>query len=246
MIGKIVKKLLKKNSFAGTQNEASRLTWLESTLKKIPAGNRILDAGAGELAQKKYCAHLNYVSQDFGQYDGSGDNTGLQTAKWNNTLLDIVSDITEIPEPDKSFDAIMCIEVFEHIPDPISAIKEFSRLLKPGGQVVITAPFCSFTHFAPYHFYTGFNRYFYEKHLTDNGFEIIEITPNGNFFEYVSQELMRIPYCAEKYAGSSISAVNKLAIMKTVLMLNKLSKKDKGSSEFSNFGLHVLAKRLPG
>lgn len=92
----------------------------------------------------------------------------------------------------------MCIEVFEHIPDPISAIKEFSRLLKPGGYLVITAPFCSSTHFAPYHFYTGFNRYFYEKHLGDNGFEITEINENGNFFEFVAQELLRVQSCAEK------------------------------------------------
>ena len=78
-------------------------------------------------------AHLEYVSQDFGQYDGKGDDKGLQTKKWDNTKLDIVSDITDIPVPDSSFDAIMCIEVFEHIPYPISALEEFSRILKRGG-----------------------------------------------------------------------------------------------------------------
>ena len=240
---KIVKKLLLKKELAGTQNEATRLKWLESTLKKIPAGNRILDAGAGELAQSKYCTHLNYVSQDFGQYNGSGDSKGLQTKKWDNTKLDIISDITKIPEPDSSFDAIMCVEVFEHLPDPISAIKEFSRLLKTNGSLVLTAPFCSLTHFAPYHFYTGFNRYFYEKHLIENGFEILEITPNGNFFEYVAQELMRVPFCAEKYSKSNISIIDKLAILKLTIKLSKLSRKDNGSNEFLNFGLHILAKK---
>ena len=240
----IIKKFLKKNAVAGTQNEASRLQWLEAALKKIPAGSRILDAGAGELDQKIYCSHLNYVSQDFGQYDGKGDGKGLQTKSWDNSKLDIVSDITAIPEPDASFDAIMCIEVFEHIPDPISAIKEFSRLLKPGGYLIITAPFCSATHFAPYHFYTGFNRYFYEKHLGDNKFTISEINENGNFFEYVAQELLRVPACTEKYTGKGISLLNKMAIMKVVFMLNRLSKKDKGSKEFLNCGLHVFARKL--
>jgi len=245
MLQRIINKIITRKGIAGTQNESTRLQWLEAALKKIPAGGRILDAGAGELAQKKYCTHLDYVSQDFGQYDGSGDAKGLQTKKWDNSKLDIVSDITAIPEPDASFDAIMCVEVFEHIPDPIAAIKEFARLLKNDGFLVITAPFCSLTHFAPYHFYTGFNRYFYEKHLIEQGFEIIEISHNGNFFEFVAQELIRIEYCAEKYAGSELSRVDKVAIKKLTATLNKLSKKDKGSKDFLNFGLHVLAKKLP-
>jgi SAM-dependent methyltransferase len=238
-----IKKALKSSSLAGTNNESNRLKWLEETLKKIPAGLRILDAGAGELAKKIYCSHLDYVSQDFGQYDGKGNNKGLQTKEWDNSKLDIVCDITNIPEPDKSFDAIMCIEVFEHIPDPIAAIKEFSRLLRPGGYLIITAPFCSATHFAPYHFYTGFNTYFYEKHLLDTGFDIQEINANGNFFEFVAQELLRVQQCAKKYTGSDISLLDKAVIMKAVFTMNKLSKKDKGSNEFLNNGLHVFARK---
>ena len=61
------------------------------------------------------------------------------------------------------------------LPEPVKAIKEFARLLKSSGHIIITAPFCSLTHFALYHFHTGFNRYFYEKHLPDNGFEIGQI-----------------------------------------------------------------------
>jgi ubiquinone/menaquinone biosynthesis C-methylase UbiE len=227
----------------GINNKTTRETWLESTLKKIDSESRILDAGAGELQYKKFCSHLNYVSQDFGKYDGDGNNKGLQVGNWDNSKLDIVSDITAIPEPDKSFDAIMCIEVFEHLPNPIAAIKEFSRLIKDEGFLIITAPFCSLTHFAPYHFYTGFNRYFYEKYLAENNFEIIEMTPNGNYFEYVAQELIRIPDCANKYSNTKISIFNKFLILKILLMLKKLSARDKGSDELLCFGLHILAKK---
>ena len=31
--------------------------------------------------------------------------------------LDIISDITSIPVSDNTFDAVMCIEVFEHLPN---------------------------------------------------------------------------------------------------------------------------------
>jgi ubiquinone/menaquinone biosynthesis C-methylase UbiE len=227
----------------GTQNEETRLNWLQETLKKIPSGSRILDAGAGELAQKKYCTHLEYVSQDFAQYDGKGNNAGLQMQNWDNSKLDIVSDITDIPEPDASFNAIMCIEVFEHLPEPIAAIKEFSRLLKKNGTLILTAPFCSLTHFAPYHFYSGFNRYFYEKHLAENGFEIGEITPNGDYFEYLAQELRRIPEVAIKYSRYKNRKLNQ-SINVLLHLLQQMSDVGDSSSELLCFGYNIRAKKL--
>lgn len=116
----------------GIHNESVRINWLEKVLKEIPHSSRILDAGAGELQFKKFCSHLEYISQDFAKYDGKGDNSALQTGSWVQTKLDIVCDIPSIPELDKSFDVIMCIEVFKHLPEPVLAIKEFSRLLKGG------------------------------------------------------------------------------------------------------------------
>ncbi len=108
----------------------------------------------------------------------------MQTGTWDNSKIDIVSDITSIPRPDQSYDAIMCTEVFEHIPDPKAALLEFNRLLKKGGYLLMTAPFSSLTHFAPYHFATGFNRYFYEHHLGNLGFEILDLQMNGNFLKW--------------------------------------------------------------
>jgi ubiquinone/menaquinone biosynthesis C-methylase UbiE len=231
-----------KGGRCGTQNQANRDAWLERTLASIPAGHRILDAGAGEQQYKHLCTHLKYVAQDFAQYDGKGDGKGLQRGRWDQSNLDIVSDITAIPEPDASFDAIMCVEVFEHLPEPIKAIREFARLLKPGGNLIVTAPFCSLTHFAPYHFYTGFNRYFYETHLPANGFEIVELQENGNFFEYLAQEVRRIPSIAERYAeGNKCSRLESFAMKLCLSMLERFSKKDRGSNELLHFGCHVHA-----
>lgn len=229
----------------GTKNLSNREAWLEKTLKKIPAGHRILDAGAGELKYKKFCTHLDYISQDFGQYDGEGDKAGLQTKTWNNSKLDIVSDISNIPELDQSFDAIMCIEVFEHLPNPILAIKEFSRILKQNGILIITAPFCSLTHFSPYHYYSGYNQNFYKTHLPDHNFEIIEIVRNGNFFEYVAQEVRRIKSVAQNYSGGSKpNYLEQFIILCLLRMLNRFSNRDQGSDELLCFGYHVLSRKL--
>lgn len=226
----------------GTTNEAARIKWIEDTLKKIPEGLTILDAGAGEAPFKKYCSHLKYIAQDFGQYHGNGE-TGLQTGTWDNSKLDIVSDILAIPLPGASVDAIMCTEVLEHIPDPLGAIREFNRLIKPGGYLLLTAPFASLTHFAPYHFASGLSKYFYQKHLPENGFEITDMQLNGNFFEYVAQENRRIKSIAIKYAGKRLNIFDKIIIHLNLLILQRLSKKDKGSSELLCYGIHVFARK---
>lgn len=225
----------------GVPNQIGREEWLEKTLKQIPAGSRILDAGAGEQAYKRFCTHLNYVAQDFAKYDGKGDSSGIQMGAWDQSGLDIVSDIAVIPEPNASFDAIMCIEVFEHLSEPIKAIHELARLLKPGGYLILTAPFCSLTHFAPYHFYTGYNRYFYEKHLPENGFKILDLQKNGNYFEYLAQEVWRIPEMAKRYTDGHPNFFESLVMKLHLCMLKRFSKKDKGSNEVLNFGYHVFA-----
>ena len=227
----------------GTTNEPNRVAWVEEQLRALPAGSRILDAGAGEQRFKPFCSHLEYVSQDFGQYDGAGNNSGLQMGSWDNSGLDIISDITAIPEADASFDAILCTEVFEHLPRPIDAIREFSRLLKDGGVLIITAPFCSLTHFAPYHYYSGFNRYFYETHLKLHGFDIEELCPNGNYFEYLAQEIRRLPSIVERYSGVGLSWPERRAQQRLLRMLERASSTGSASSELLCYGYHVLARR---
>lgn len=227
----------------GTNNESARINWLQSTLEKIPSGARILDAGAGEQQFRRFCNHLDYVAQDFARYDGAGNQAGLQTGTWDQSKLDIISDITAIPLPTKSFDAIMCTEVLEHLPDPLAAFREFARLLKPSGYLILTAPFCSLTHFAPFHFSTGFSSYFYERHLTDLGFEIIDLVPNGNYFEYLAQEIRRIPSVATRYAKDQPGRLEHYCMSWMLNMLERFSRNDSGSSELLCFGYHALAKK---
>ena len=232
-----------KRTTVGTHNEATRAAWLEKTLAAVPPGSRILDAGAGEQQWRRACAHLDYVSQDFGRYDGAGDGVGLQMGSWDQSRLDIISDITAIPRPDASFDAVLCVEVLEHLPRPDRAIAEFARLLRPGGRLILTAPFCSLTHFAPFHFYSGFNRYFYETQLGASGFEILEISPNGNFFEYLAQELRRVKEMAGRYPVDRPRPWERLALRAVLRMLERFSRRGGESNEILCFGYHVLARK---
>lgn len=225
----------------GTTNEENRYKWTEETLKKIPAGYTILDAGAGECKFKKYCPHLTYVSQDFGQYDGIGD-IGMQEGSWDNTKLDIVSDITAIPVADGKFDAVMCTEVLEHVPDPVAALKELNRVLRKDGYLLITVPFASLTHFAPYHFSSGLSRFWFEHHLGQMGYDIIELKPNGNYFEFLAQEVRRVKRVAKQYS-SSYNFFDKIITHLQLLTLEKLSKKNNKSEELLCYNMFVFAKK---
>ena len=220
-----------------------RIDWVIKQLKYLPEGIRILDAGAGQRQFEPHCSHLQYVAQDFAQYDGGGDGTGLQTGKWDNTRLDIVSDITRIPVDDASFDAILCTEVLEHVPDAVSALREFMRILKPGGTLLMTAPFCSLTHFAPYHF-SGYNHYWYKHHLPLMGFKIEEIVANGTWFSFIAQELRRSRVVGKMYSSSLLGLITRIITIPIIIMLTLMERRDRGSNELLCFGYMTRSTKL--
>lgn len=50
-------------------------------------------------------------------------------------------DITALSFPDARFDAVLSFEVLEHVPDYPQALSEFARVLRPGGLLLLSAPF---------------------------------------------------------------------------------------------------------
>jgi SAM-dependent methyltransferase len=163
-------------------NDYNRERFIADFAAGLPAGTRVLDAGAGPCKYKHYFAHCIYEAQDFAKYEGKEHSYGD---------LDYVSDIADIPVEDGRFDCIICTEVFEHIPRPDEAVAEFSRIIRDGGALLITAPLGSGIHMAPYYFYGGFSPYWYEHFLQANQFECIDVIPNGGFFKSYGQETRR-------------------------------------------------------
>ncbi|MDD1753948.1 MAG: class I SAM-dependent methyltransferase [Methanotrichaceae archaeon] len=170
-------------------NQLNRDKWVASLAQRLQSGTSVLDVGSGEGRYRGLFAHCEYKTQDFGQYEGTKE--GVLKENWKYGQIDYVSDITSIPVPDSSFDCILCTEVLEHVPEPSSAIREFNRILKLGGNLFLSAPLGSGLHQQPYHFYGGFTPYFYRKFLNNFGFEIVTIEPNGGFFRHLLQEINR-------------------------------------------------------
>lgn len=51
-----------------------------------------------------------------------------------------VGDMTDIPLPDNSVDQILCFEGLEHIRFPEDAVAEFHRVLRKGGNIIVSTP----------------------------------------------------------------------------------------------------------
>ena len=117
------------------------------------------------------------------------------------------------------------------------------RLLRPGGFLIITAPFCSLTHFAPYYYQTGYSHYFYEYWFDELGLDIIEVQWNGNYFEWIAQELRRLPKTSEQYADTNLSIKEKFAIEILLAGLSRLSSAGQDSKQLLCYGLHVFAEK---
>ncbi len=231
-----------------TGNQSARDIWVSTELSKLPVGSSLIDVGAGECKYKKFCTHLEYFSQDNTEYDGIGDGTGLQTKLWDTNSIDLVCDLLDIPE-DRKFDTVLCTEVLEHVPDPVFALEKMARLCtEDGGTLIITAPFNSLTHFAPYHYCTGFSKFFFHFHLERLGFEIVSLVANGGYFDVMVQELGRINSVRRQFKLGVYKPIDSIFFRIAILCVRKLLRYDgrrmsRKSSELQCFGWHVIAKK---
>ena len=66
----------------------------------------------------------------------------------------MVADVQHIGLPDASVDTVISCETIEHLPDPVQALREFSRVLRPGGRLILTTP----NYFGPFGLYRAYLR----------------------------------------------------------------------------------------
>ena len=151
------------------------IAFLQSAAAELAEGSRLLDVGAGDAPYRELFAHLEYVTCD-----------------WENTQYtpDIPSDLSgradKIPAPDSSFDAILNTQVLEHVPEPGLVLDEFSRVLRPGGVLWITAPLVWYLHEEPHDYYR-FTPHGLRHLLEKAQFINVEITPLNDAFATVAQ-----------------------------------------------------------
>lgn len=145
----------------------------------LPAGVRVLDAGAGEGQYVHYFARHRYCGVDLAVGD----------AAWNYGRLDAIADLTALPLRAGAFDAAIHIVTIEHLREPGRALAEIARTLAPGGVFLVAAPHEWEVHQAP-HDYFRYTRYGLAYLLDAAGFDQLEIRPSGGYFRLLARRLL--------------------------------------------------------
>jgi SAM-dependent methyltransferase len=190
----------------------NRDAWVRQAAAKIPTGVRVLDVGAGSCPYRAHFSHCVYQTQDF---TGLTDEQ-LRDGKYGQ--IDYVSEITAIPVAAGSFDVVLCTEVIEHVPNPIGAVKEMGRVLKPGGTLLLSAPLGSGIHQAPYHFYGGYTPFWYRRFLGEAGFDEVVVEANGGFFKMFGWECVRFLHTLSVATGNMPWLLRPFALVLMLLM----------------------------
>lgn len=82
--------------------------------------------------------------------------------------VDKTSDARKLPFPKNSFDAVTMLEVIEHVENPEKALREIKRVLRPGGQVIISTPNVTFAWKSIWHVWSHiFGRKWLGTHVNE-------------------------------------------------------------------------------
>ena len=156
----------------------SILAFVREAAKRIPAGARVADVGAGDAPFRELFAHAQYATLDWAESVHEGARAS-----------DIVASADAIPVREGAFDAVIFTQVLEHVPEPTGVMSELYRILAKGGTLYLTAPLVWELHELPHDYY----RYTSEglRHLLESaGFSSIEIEPRNDCFTTLAQLML--------------------------------------------------------
>jgi len=138
----------------------------------------VLDVGCGRRPYEKtfFSGATRYVGTDYLS---------------DRSRPDVISSALQIPFAADSFDTVVSTEVLEHVPDPLRAMREMHRVLRPGGFLILSTPMHWPRHEVPYDFF----RYPYDGilHLVkESGLELTRLFNRGRSYAFLGQALQQV------------------------------------------------------
>jgi methionine biosynthesis protein MetW len=104
--------------------------------QRIPAAARCLDVGCGHgraAGRPLTATGRTYVGVDISA-------TAVAEARSFGLDARQIDDAASLPFAEGEFDAVLCLEVLEHVFFPAQVVAEMVRVLKPGGCLIVTTP----------------------------------------------------------------------------------------------------------
>ncbi len=134
---------------------------------------KLLDVGCGSKPYQDtyFSAATSYVGVDYAS---------------EKSRPDIIASALSLPLDNESFDTVVSTELLEHVPDPLRALREMHRVLKPGGYLILSTPMYWPRHEIPHDYF----RYPYDGLLylvKESGFELVRIFNRGNAYVFLGQ-----------------------------------------------------------
>lgn len=128
-----------KNNISIRQAMLNMIDRLGKTID-LPPQSLVLDAGCGEGATALRLASkfkYNVEGIDLLDFNIKSANTKLQNSKLKDKVHFKIGNYLKIDYPDNTFDAVFTMETLVHAPDYKKALREFRRVLKKNGKLVL-------------------------------------------------------------------------------------------------------------
>ncbi|HEY1536785.1 MAG TPA: class I SAM-dependent methyltransferase [Polyangiaceae bacterium] len=148
------------------------------------ARGRLLDVGCGD---KPYLEIFEpYVSQYLGvEHEASFRHT---TSATRTRGPDVLYDGKRLPFADGEFDTVLSVQTLEHTPEPQALLREMARVLRPGGVLLLTAPFSFRLHEQP-HDYFRYSPHGLRVLCAEAGLLVERCEPMGNLWSLLGHKL---------------------------------------------------------
>src|SRR4051812_42864586 len=138
--------LAKAFTFPRTILQVPKQDWVVRKIGELPRGSKVLDAGCGAgLVSRPLLKNYRVTGVD-NQTNAVEfcRKMAADHAKTEQifTPTYMKGDLLKLPFPDNSFDAAIFLNVIEHLEDPRPMVRELTRVLKPGGRLLVTTENC--------------------------------------------------------------------------------------------------------
>lgn len=131
-----------------------------SFAQRFVRAQRVLEVGSGEGYGSNYLAEF---AEKVDSIDISQEAVEHAKGKYKRSNLNFhCTSAEKLPFADEVFDVVVSFEVIEHLPEQDSYLQEILRVLKPGGQFIVSTP----------------NKHFYGPNGSKNPFHTREFTPD--------------------------------------------------------------------